>query len=173
MAESRYAHEREALEFLREELPDSELTLVYSNFEFIADDGTVNEVDALVVTRAGMFLLELKSRGGIVKGNRHVWDWGKEGHVMALDSPLINANAKARKLASMIGRQRAFAKDRKPWMEALVFLSDPQADLHSPPAGESTGDSGRAHPGRVLRQQQFPPHGIRQVDGPPHRTGHR
>lgn len=132
MAESRFAHEREALEFLREELPDSELTLVYSNFEFIADDGTVNEVDALVVSRAGMFLLELKSRGGVVKGNRHVWDWGKEGHVMALDSPLINANAKARKLASMIGRQRAFAKDRKPWMEALVFLSDPQISVQLP-----------------------------------------
>lgn len=132
MAESRYAHEREALEFLREELPDSELTLVYSNFEFIADDGTVNEVDALVVSRAGMFLLELKSRGGVVKGNRHVWDWGKEGHVMALDSPLINANAKARKLAGMIGRQRTFAKDRKPWMEALVFLSDPQVSIQLP-----------------------------------------
>jgi serine/threonine protein kinase len=132
IAESRYAHEREALEFLREELPDSELTLVYSNFEFIADDGTVNEVDALVVSRAGMFLLEIKGRGGVVKGSRHVWDWGKEGHVVAIDSPLINANAKARKLASMIGRQRPFAKDRKPWMEALVFLSDPQISIQLP-----------------------------------------
>ena len=32
MAESRYAHEREALEFLREELPDSELMLLSTPF---------------------------------------------------------------------------------------------------------------------------------------------
>ena len=65
-AESRYAHEREALEFLRDVLPDRDPVYLYSNFEFIADDGSVNEVDALVVTQAGVFLVELKSRGGIV-----------------------------------------------------------------------------------------------------------
>jgi hypothetical protein len=67
-AESRYAHEREALEFLREFLPDRDPTFLYSNFEFIADDGSVNEIDALVATQAGVFLVELKSRGGIVEG---------------------------------------------------------------------------------------------------------
>ena len=78
-AESRYAHEREALVFLRELLPDRDPTFLYSNFEFIADDGSVNEIDALVVTQAGVFLLELKSRGGIVGGNRHLWEWEKDG----------------------------------------------------------------------------------------------
>jgi hypothetical protein len=46
-----YAHEREALEFLRDILPDRDPIYLYSNFEFIADDGSVNEIDALVVTR--------------------------------------------------------------------------------------------------------------------------
>jgi len=41
-AESRYAHEREALEFLRDVLQDRDPNFVYSNFEFIADDGSVN-----------------------------------------------------------------------------------------------------------------------------------
>ena len=59
-------HEREALEFLRDILPDRDPNFLYSNFEFIADDGSVNEIDALVVTQAGVFLIELKSRGGIV-----------------------------------------------------------------------------------------------------------
>jgi len=73
-AESRFPHEREAQEFLSQGLPDSDPTLLYTNFEFIADDGSVNEIDALVITRAGVFLVEIKSRGGIVAGNRHNWD---------------------------------------------------------------------------------------------------
>ena len=76
-AESRYAHEREALEFLRDALPDRDPIYLYSNFEFISDDGSVNEIDALVVTQAGVFLVEVKSRGGIVSGNRHLWDWSR------------------------------------------------------------------------------------------------
>jgi len=124
-AESRYAHEREALEFLRDVLPDRDPIYLYSNFEFIADDGSVNEIDALVVTQAGVFLLELKSRGGIVTGNRHLWDWDKNGHTITVDSPLTLTNSKARKLAGLLGKQKAFRGERAPWIEALVFLSAP------------------------------------------------
>ena len=131
-AESKYPHEREALEFLSQGLPDSDPNLLYTNFEFIADDGSVNEVDALVVTRAGVFMVETKSRGGIVFGNRHSWDWEKEGRSLAIDSPLILANAKARKLAGLIGKQRAFRNERRPWVEALVFLSAPGISVRLP-----------------------------------------
>jgi hypothetical protein len=51
-AESRYPHEREALEFLSDILPDRDPNFLYSNFEFIADDGSVNEIDALVIKLA-------------------------------------------------------------------------------------------------------------------------
>jgi hypothetical protein len=131
-AESKFPHEREALDFLAQGLPDSDPVLLYSNFEFIADDGSVNEIDALVVTRAGVFLVEIKSRGGIVTGNRHLWDWEKDGHTVTVDSPLILANAKARKLADLIGRQRAFRGERRPWIEALVFLSAPGISVRLP-----------------------------------------
>lgn len=124
-AESRYAHEREALEFLRDVLPDRDPVYLYSNFEFIADDGSVNEVDALVVTQAGVFVVELKSRGGIVTGNRHLWDWNKDGHTITVDSPLTLTNSKARKLAGLLSKQKAFRGERAPWIEALVFLSAP------------------------------------------------
>lgn len=124
-AESRYAHEREALDFLYEALPDRDPLQIYSNFEFIGDDGSVNEIDALVVTQAGVFLLELKSRGGIVTGNRHLWDWDKNGHTISVDSPLTLTNAKARKLSSLLGRQRPFRGERVPWIEPIVFLTAP------------------------------------------------
>ena len=131
-AESRYAHEREALDFLREFLPDREPILLYTNFEFIGDDGSVNEIDALAVTQAGVFLLELKSRGGIVTGNRHLWDWDKDGHIITIDSPLTLANAKARKLAGLLDKQKAFRGDRAPWVEALIFLSAPGISVRLP-----------------------------------------
>jgi serine/threonine protein kinase len=131
-AESRYAHEREALEFLRGVLPDQDPNFLYSNFEFIADDGSVNEIDALVVTQAGVYLVELKSRGGIVTGNRHLWDWEKDGHTITIDNPLILANSKARKLAGLLDKQRAFRSDRAPWIEAIVFLSAPGISVRLP-----------------------------------------
>jgi serine/threonine protein kinase len=131
-AESRYAHENEALEFLRDILPDRDPNFLYSNFEFIADDGSVNEIDALVVTQAGVYLVELKSRGGIVKGNRHLWDWDKNGHTITVDNPLTLANSKARKLASLLGKQRSFRGDRAPWVEALVFLTTPGISVRLP-----------------------------------------
>jgi hypothetical protein len=83
-AESRFPHERGALEFLSQGLPDSDPNLLYTNFEFIADDGSVNEIDALVITRAGVFLVEIKGRGGVVSGNRHNWDWEKDGLLLEL-----------------------------------------------------------------------------------------
>jgi serine/threonine protein kinase len=131
-AESRYAHEREALEFLRDILTDRDPNFLYSNFEFIADDGSVNEIDALIVTQAGVFLVELKSRGGVVTGNRHLWDWDKDGHTITVDSPLTLANSKARKLAGLLTKQRAFRGERTPWIEPIVFLSAPNISVRLP-----------------------------------------
>jgi len=59
---SAYEWEREALEFLREHLPDHEPWRAWSNFEFVDDEGRVNEVDLLVLTPAGLLLVEIKSR---------------------------------------------------------------------------------------------------------------
>ena len=42
---SEYAWEREALDYIRARLPDSEPFRAWSNSEFIADDGSINEVD--------------------------------------------------------------------------------------------------------------------------------
>ncbi|HQP88109.1 MAG TPA: nuclease-related domain-containing protein, partial [Thermoanaerobaculia bacterium] len=52
---SRFAHEKEALDHLREALPDQEPYRAFTNLEFIAADGSINEVDALVLTRKGLF----------------------------------------------------------------------------------------------------------------------
>lgn len=128
-AESRFAHEREALEYLRDNLPDTDPVFLFSNFEFIGDDGSVNEVDALVITRAGLFLVELKSRGGKITGNRHTWFWEKDGRTVTIDSPLILTNSKAKKLGDILARQKSFRGLPRPYVEALVFCSDPSISI--------------------------------------------
>ena len=86
---SDFAWEREALEFLRAELTDHEPYRAWSNFEFIAEDGSINEVDLLVVSRYNVFLVEIKSRPGEVGGDAHTWVWRDGAREYFDDNPLL------------------------------------------------------------------------------------
>src|SRR2546423_316843 len=66
VTESRYPWERDALDFVRDRFPDHEPYRAWANFEFIALDGSINEVDLLVLSPVGFFLVEIKSRPGRV-----------------------------------------------------------------------------------------------------------
>lgn len=125
IAESGFPWEREALEWLRAQLPDREPWHVWTNFEFIDDEGKVNEVDALVLSPAGLFLVEIKSRPGAVTGDAHTWTWSTDGHERSVDNPLLLTDRKSKRLASLLRRQSAVvkAKIRLPYIEPLVFLS--------------------------------------------------
>ncbi|MCX7424646.1 MAG: NERD domain-containing protein [Planctomycetia bacterium] len=108
---------------MRQQFPTHEPYRAWSNFEFIADDGSINEVDLLVFTSRGFFLVEIKSRPGVLTGNTHTWTWQHEGHFKVVDNPVFLANQKAKKLASLLQRQRAFVKLRVPFIEPLIFCS--------------------------------------------------
>mgnify|MGYP005843466437 FL=1 len=118
---SEFPWEREALCFVRERLPDHEPYRAWSNFEFIAQDGFINEVDLLVLTPKGFFLVEIKSAPGIVDGDAGSWSWRHEGRVRSGDNPLTLANRKAKKLKSLLASQKAMQKIRSPYLEAHVF----------------------------------------------------
>ena len=129
IAESKYSWEREALDFVRQQFPDGDTFRAWTNFEFIADDGSINEVDLLVFTTQGFFLVEIKSRPGRLFGDAGTWTWETDGRLFTFDSPLILANTKAKKLRSLLERQSAFKKKGAvPFVEPLVFCSAP--DLH-------------------------------------------
>lgn len=125
---SQFPWEREALDYVRERLPDIDPYLVWANFEFIADDGTINEIDLLVLTPRGLFLVEIKSKPGVLSGDRATWVWTRDGRAHSEDNPIILANRKAKKLASLLKRQKACQKIRFPYLEPLVFLSNEQLD---------------------------------------------
>lgn len=125
IAESKFPWEREALEWLRSQLPDRDPWSVWTNFEFIDDEGKISEVDALVLSPAGLFLVEIKSRPGTVDGDAHTWTWTTDGREYTYDNPLILANRKSKRLASLLRRQPAIfkAKIRLPFVEPAIFLS--------------------------------------------------
>ena len=125
IAESNFAWEREALDWLRNHLPDRNPWHVWTNFEFIDDEGKVSEVDALVLSPAGLSLVEIKSRPGVLSGDVHSWTWTTDGRSYTYDNPLILANRKAKRLASLLKRQPAItkAKVRLPFVEPAIFLS--------------------------------------------------
>src|SRR5271157_3050586 len=89
---SKFAHEQDALDFVRRLFPSHEPYRAWSNFEFIADDGNIYEVDLLVFTPQGFFLIEIKSRPGILSGDTHTWTWQHEGRQKVVDNPLFLAN---------------------------------------------------------------------------------
>ena len=126
---SEYAWEREALDYLRSRLPAGDPFRAWSNFEFIAQDGSINEVDLLVVSLHCVYLVEIKSWRGVVAGDQSTWRRTVEGRTFLTDSPLLLANRKARKLASLLNAQPALARMRAPFLEPLVFLSQARCRL--------------------------------------------
>jgi serine/threonine protein kinase len=126
ITESSFSWERDALNFLRERFPSTEPYLAWSNFEFIASDGSINEVDLLVFTPKGFFIIEIKSRPGRISGDAGTWKWEAES-TFAVDNPLLLVNHKAKKLSSLLQQTKTFRKDgRVPFLEALVFCSAEQ-----------------------------------------------
>ena len=125
IAESNFPWERDALEWLRAQLPDCEPWSVWTNFEFIDDQGKVNEVDALVLSPAGLFLVEIKSRPGVVDGDAHTWTWNTDGQEYTYDNPLLLADRKSKRLATLLRRQSVIvkAKIRLPFIQPAIFLS--------------------------------------------------
>ena len=127
---SDYPHEQQALDLLREHLPESPPFRAWSNFEFIAEDGSINEVDALVVSSDRIYLVEIKHWAGHISGNQNSWlVRSPSGRERYEENPLLLANRKARKLKSLLGRQRAFHKGQVPYIQAVVFLSEPNCEL--------------------------------------------
>ena len=130
IAPSQFAWEREALDFLKAELPDCEPYRAWSNFEFVASDGTINEVDVLVFTPQGFFLVEIKGRPGTLSGDSHTWRWKNDRGERVIDNPLFLANRKAKKLKALLESKPALRDIRLPFLDALVFCSDPDLQCH-------------------------------------------
>ena len=145
VTESAFPWEQAALNYLHERLPDQEPFRAWANFEFVADDGSINEVDLLVVSLYKIYLVEIKSRPGRVSGDTGTWSWVHDGRTFTDDNPLLLANRKAKKLKALLQHQKALHGSRMPYLEPIIFLSA---------TGLRCELSGAARTGVYLRQEQ-------------------
>lgn len=70
---SRWPHEKEGLDYVGDNLPDSTPYRAWSNFEFVSLAGTPYEVDLLVLCPAGLHLVEPKAMAGRIFGDDYDW----------------------------------------------------------------------------------------------------
>ena len=155
---SAFAHEREALAFVRTRLPNHEPYRAWSNVEFIADDGSVNEVDLLVVTTRGFFLVEIKSFPGKLFGDGQKWrNVRPDGRERFLDHPLILTNTKAKRLRSLLSRQKPFKGENASWITPLVFLSSAELDCRLYDVGRTSVTGRDPEPSTATAQTAFAP----------------
>lgn len=126
LSDSPYEHEREALSFIINALPESEPYELWGLFNLLEpQNGGMYEVDALVLGYQALYLIEIKSHPGTLSGDDVEWAWEPQddpGHTVWLRNPLGSTNHKCKVLASLL--RRVFRRDmRVPRVEPLVFLS--------------------------------------------------
>lgn len=109
--------ERWAIDYLERNLPDDYWLI--SNIDITNQQGQRLEIDALVIGRWAIYLIEIKGYTGKVIAGERVWDLGR-GH--SEESPLVSLGYKARVLASRI-RDRITGSMHVPWCQATVFLT--------------------------------------------------
>ena len=120
---SQFEWERRALDFIQNGLPDHDPYRAWSNFEFQTQDGAIYEVDLLVLTKQGFWLVECKAWEGLIQGDSGTWTIRGNNHTKAVDNPVLLANRKAKALSSILKSQKAMKGLKLPWLDPLVFLS--------------------------------------------------
>ena len=128
--QSAYAHEQEALAFLRETLPDTDPYHVWELVELLdPSTGRLLELDAIVLGYSALYVIEIKSGPGVYEGDTVDWYRTAPGEPSRyMDPPLRLTNFKAKVLKSLI-QSKLPDNIRCPWVQALVFLSHADVDL--------------------------------------------
>ena len=127
---SPYAHEQAAVDFAIHELPDEDPLHLWALVDLLdPSTGRLHEIDLLVLGYSALYVVEVKSYPGRIQGDSVDWIWTPpDGPPLTRDNPRRLTYRKAQILASRL--QRAFpAGMRTPWVEPLVFLSDPDLKL--------------------------------------------
>jgi serine/threonine protein kinase len=121
MGDAAQAQEAEALASLKLLLPDDGIARAWANLTFTDNNGNLNEVDLLLLTRAGLSIVELKGWHGEITGNQQTWSHAGRTE----KNPRHLANAKAKRLGSVLSdmaRKAGLPKDAAPYVGEAVVL---------------------------------------------------
>jgi hypothetical protein len=100
-------------------LPDAAIAWAWSNLSFISVHGRLAEVDLLLLTRAGLTLVELKGWHGRITGNQRTWRVGVEERA----NPLFLTDQKAKWLKELLAYvQPGPRRVPVPFIKAITVL---------------------------------------------------
>lgn len=120
MGEPASPAEAAALDTFRDLLPDDGITTAWVNLTFINDQGRTAEVDALLLTPQGMYLVELKGWHGTIRGNAQRWNQGQRN----VENPRLAADRKAKWLKGLLQDRtpNQSARGQVPRIHAVVVM---------------------------------------------------
>jgi len=162
------AGEEEALAALRALLPDDAVTQAWANVSFVDLQGRTAEVDLLLISRVGFFLIELKGWHGTITGDQQSWRLvAPTGSVRHERNPLYGTDAKAKRLRRLL-QQRAGRGQQVSWIEPLVVMHGRGSKVSLP---EELGEKVVALDGFDVRRLRGT---LREVlEAPPSSSSHR
>ena len=122
---SAYSWEQSALEHIKAQMPDAEPYRAWQTFTFTADRGHVREVDLLIATPGGLFLVEIKSHPGTAANHGSTWMFRDGDKTRTIENPLHFTDQKAKELKSQLQKaaNKLHVREPLPRIEAVVFLS--------------------------------------------------
>ena len=126
LGNSPYEHERAAIEFIVNALPETDPYRLWALFNLLdPHNGGMYEIDALVLGYHAIYLIEIKSHPGTIAGDDVDWAWYPPEDLdrkLWVRNPLATTNHKCKVLASQL-RRLLRDPSRVPRIEPLVFLS--------------------------------------------------
>src|SRR5690606_25464930 len=167
--------EAAALDALRELLPDDAVTHAWANVSFIDHGGRISEADVILLTRSGLYVVELKGWGdgkGRVAGDQQNWRVTFDsGYVRHERNPVFTTDMKAKRLKALL-QSAGRGGVRIPFVGALVVMHgrDSRVELDSLAQANVVALDGFGVKGLKRRFSEFlatpPSHPSNLVDGP-------
>jgi len=114
--------EAAAQDAFRELLEDDGMTKAWANLSFIDDQGRLAEVDVLLLTRRGFYIVELKGWHGHLTGNSQTWTLRTPTSERTARNPYILTDNKAKRLSSLLKEVAPANSPRLPYVGALIVL---------------------------------------------------
>lgn len=124
---SEFPWEQDALDHVRNLMPDTEPYRAWATFSFTAATGHVREVDLLIAVPSGLFVIEIKSHPGRLRNQGGTWLFRAADGTRTIGNPLHLTDRKAKELKSRLewAAKRLRVTEPIPFIDAAVFLSAP------------------------------------------------
>jgi serine/threonine protein kinase len=127
--------EQAALDAIRRRLPDTG-TIAWPNVQFMDNQGNANEVDLILLSPQGLFVVELKGWRGSFTGDQFFWQVTYSGgRREERKNPFGGTRLKAQRLASLLKdaqRQARLPNLHVPHVSAVVVMHGQPSDFTLP-----------------------------------------